>query len=65
MGTSDLLDRFLGFMPQRSVIWWATGSFVFSLILQYATYRIKKILILPWLKVENQNKRQKMNYNDE
>jgi hypothetical protein len=56
----DLLDRFLGFMPQRSVFWSAVSTTLVIIAVQYVYRWLHKITLLPWMREENQKNRQKI-----
>ncbi|WP_025027596.1 hypothetical protein [Caldalkalibacillus mannanilyticus] len=60
MNIGDLMDRVLGFMPQRSVFWFAVGTFLLSLLIQYLNHWLKKVTKLPWMLEENQRKREEI-----
>jgi heme exporter protein D len=55
-----LVDRLLGFMPQRSVFWSALGTFFLSLTIQYVHQWLQHVTALPWMEEKNQRERQKI-----
>lgn len=60
MDVSELMDRVLGFFPQRSIFWGAVGTVVGGIMIQYVINLFKSITILPWMREDNQEKRQKL-----
>jgi heme exporter protein D len=56
----DLIERILGFMPQRSVFWSALGTSLIIIIAQTVYRWLHKLTILPWMREENQKNRQKI-----
>ncbi|WP_209124750.1 hypothetical protein [Alkalihalobacillus sp. BA299] len=56
----DILDRILGFLPQRSVFWTALGTSLLVLGLQTLTQKLNEVVQLPYMKEENQRERQKI-----
>lgn len=60
MEINELMDRFLGFMPKRSVLWSAIATFVLIILIQKLYQWVKKITSLPWMQEENQKKRQEL-----
>lgn len=54
---SDLIDRILGFMPQRSIIWTAIGLTIFLLTVQRLSDWVTKKVQLPWMEEKNQQQR--------
>jgi hypothetical protein len=56
----EIVDRILGFMPQRGVFWTAIGTMVFIYAFQYGITKINELLKLPWMKEENQKQRKQI-----
>jgi hypothetical protein len=56
----DLIERILGFMPQKSVFWSALGTSLIIIIAQTVYRWLDKLTILPWMREENQKNRQKI-----
>ncbi|MGO4887459.1 hypothetical protein ACJ2A9_06870 [Anaerobacillus sp. MEB173] len=64
-GMEEIISRILGFMPQRSVFWTAVLTSTIIIVTQYVHGLLNKLVILPWMKPENQKKRQQLLQKDE
>jgi hypothetical protein len=56
----ELIDRIFGFLPQRRVFWSGVGSLLLIFALQYINKWLHEIMMLPWMKEENQQKRKQL-----
>ncbi|MDQ0337899.1 hypothetical protein J2S00_000682 [Caldalkalibacillus uzonensis] len=56
----ELSNRILGFMPERSVLWSALGTFLISVTVQYTTKWLKNKAILPWMREDNLKRREEI-----
>lgn len=56
----EIMDRVLGFMPNRGLFWAAVSMLVFSISVLYVARWLESLLILPWMREENLKKRQKI-----
>jgi hypothetical protein len=56
----ELIDRVFGFLPQRLVFWTGVATLLLILALQFVNRWLNQILMLPWMKEENQRQRKQL-----
>jgi uncharacterized membrane protein required for colicin V production len=56
----DIIDRVLGFMPQKAVFWSALGTFLLATTIRYLVNWFESMTVLPWMREDNQKKRKKI-----
>ncbi|WP_096187090.1 hypothetical protein [Evansella halocellulosilytica] len=60
MDWHSLIERIIGFLPQRSVLLFAFATGFTVLIIQSITNKCERLLELPWMKQENIEQRQQL-----
>ncbi|MDY7221827.1 hypothetical protein [Halalkalibacterium halodurans] len=53
----ELLDRVLGFLPERAVVYTAIGLFLILLFVEWFIHWLETQFALPWMKISNQRRR--------
>ncbi|MEC2073356.1 hypothetical protein [Alkalihalophilus marmarensis] len=56
----EFADRIIGFSPEGAVIWSAISATILAALFQWGIRRYKKKVELPWMREENQKKKEQM-----